>query len=248
MAGISRVEKRNRRPGRRTTPAGSLRNTMPATVSTPPASKSCQRVLRMRPLRPIRASSTPVWKNLRIRLLRAGRVSPRAPCLSAGPTDELHTTTFRRCARSLIVAPCTRPRAACRQWYASGLFTRMPQQRLTWPSHPATTPSHASRRRTPDRRQFARPGLLVQRVFPIGPRLPQLTWRGQVLRWFASGLSRCPDGCDCGCAGRSGRGCRRPAPSPDWGGAMPVDEVGRVHGANLEKVDHSGAPLTSEGG
>jgi hypothetical protein len=29
---------------------------------------------------------------------------------------------------------------------------------------------------------------------------------------------------------------------------MPVDEVGRVHGANLEKVDHSGAPLTPEGG
>jgi hypothetical protein len=180
MAGISRVEKRNRRPGRSTTPDGSLRNTMPATVSPPPASKSCQRTLRVRPIRPMTVSNTPVWKHLRIRLLRAGRVSPRAPYLSAGPVDELHTTTFRRCARSLIVAPCTRLRAACRQWHASRLFTSMSQQRLTWPSHPATVPSNASSRCTPDLRRVARPALLVQRVFPVGPRLPWLTWRGQV--------------------------------------------------------------------
>ena len=57
-------------------------------------------------------SSAPVRRHLGIRLVRAGRVSRGAPCLSAWPTEVLQITRFRRCSRSIIAASCTRRRPA----------------------------------------------------------------------------------------------------------------------------------------
>jgi hypothetical protein len=109
-AGTSGVDRRSRSPGRRTTPPAPLRSMMPTAVSTPPASSGRQRerTLRAMRIRPMTTSSPPVRIHLRIRLVRAGRVSLEAPYLSAAPTDALRTpTTFRRCDRSLIAASRT---------------------------------------------------------------------------------------------------------------------------------------------
>ena len=119
-AGISGAEKISRSPGRRTTPAGWLRSTMPATVSNPPASTSRPRghAPPANRISPRTVNSTPVRINLRARLFRVGRVSQESPARSAGLAKELHTPGFRRCPRSLIATSCTRLGAACRQLYA----------------------------------------------------------------------------------------------------------------------------------
>ena len=118
-AGISGAEKTSRSPGRRTTPAGWLRSTMPATVSNPPASTSRPRghAPPANRINPRTVSSALVRINLRTRPVRVGRVSQEPPTRSPGLEKELHTTWFRRCTRSLIATSCTRP-ATCRQQYA----------------------------------------------------------------------------------------------------------------------------------
>src|SRR5689334_8193215 len=105
LAGTSGANARHTSPGRKTMPLVAPRSMKPATVSTPPASRSHQRArpLRASGIRPTTASSAPVRMHLRIRLVRVNR---RAPNLSAEPADCLHTTRFRRCDRSIIAASC----------------------------------------------------------------------------------------------------------------------------------------------
>ena len=85
------------------TPLGSM---IPVTVSTAPASRSMAprrvRTARARRIRPITANSAPVRVHPRISLVRACDVSRGAPHRLAGPADELHTTRFCRCDRSLM--------------------------------------------------------------------------------------------------------------------------------------------------
>jgi hypothetical protein len=103
--GISRATRRTSSPGSRTAALGSM---TPATVSTAPASPSMARqrvrMVRATRIRPMTVSSEPVRAHRRIRLVRATRVNLGAPYRSA---DELHTTRFRRCDRSLIPASRT---------------------------------------------------------------------------------------------------------------------------------------------
>ena len=104
MAGISGADKRNRTPGRRTAAHAPLA-IAPTTVSTPPASKGSQRgrTARASRIRPMPMSSAPIRIHLRIRLVRVS-LSFGAPSQTAEPPDGVHTTRFRRCARSLMVA------------------------------------------------------------------------------------------------------------------------------------------------
>ena len=51
-------------------------------------------------------------RDLRIRLVRTGRMSLGSPYLSAGLADRFHATRFRRCERSLIAASRT-PASRC---------------------------------------------------------------------------------------------------------------------------------------
>src|SRR5215472_349885 len=127
LTGISRAYTRNQNPPMITMPHRLPRRMKPATVSTTPASKGRQRgrTPRARRIRPTAVSSALIRTNLRIRL--AG-VCPGAPYRPAGPADGLHTR-FRRCARSLIAASCTRLRAACLQWYAFALLSSVPRVR-----------------------------------------------------------------------------------------------------------------------
>jgi hypothetical protein len=57
---------------------------------------------RARRISPMTASSAPVRIHLRIRLARTCRANLGAPYLPAGPPDELHTTRFCRCDRTLM--------------------------------------------------------------------------------------------------------------------------------------------------
>jgi hypothetical protein len=94
-------------------PLAAPRSMKPATVSTPPASRSHHRARppRASSIRPTTASRVPVRIHLRIRLVRVNR---RVPNLSAEPADWLHTTRFRRCDRNLIAASCNpRLRPTC---------------------------------------------------------------------------------------------------------------------------------------
>src|SRR5215470_11128053 len=124
LTGISRAYTRNQNPPMITMPHRLPRRMKPATVSTTPASKGRQRgrTPRARRIRPTAVSSALIRTKRRIRL--AG-VCPGAPYRPAGPADGLHTR-FRRCARSLIAASCTRLRAACLQWYAFALLRSAP--------------------------------------------------------------------------------------------------------------------------
>jgi hypothetical protein len=141
LMGMSRAEKRNRSPGRRSAPP--LCSMTTATVRAPPASRSrrWRRAAGARRRRPMTVSSAPVRINLRIRLVRASRVSLGASYLSAGPADGLHTTRSRRCAGSLIAGICTSaPRyvssmvrfCALQERVAPGLDARLRIHILTW--------------------------------------------------------------------------------------------------------------------
>jgi len=126
-AGIRGAYRRNKSPGRRTTPPGPLRSMTPAIVNTPPARTVRQRGRMASRIRPMTASSPLVRTHLRIGPVRAGRAKLGAPCLSTGPADWFHTTRSRRCDRSLIaasraVAPrCVPSIVRCRAlWKAGG--------------------------------------------------------------------------------------------------------------------------------
>jgi hypothetical protein len=79
---------------------------IPATVSAAPATRSQAprrvRTDRARRISPMTASSAPVRIHLRIRLVRTCCASLGAPYLPAGTPDELHTTRFFRCNRTLM--------------------------------------------------------------------------------------------------------------------------------------------------
>jgi len=107
-----------------------LDSTIPATASSPPASRSMGRqrvrMTRGRRIRPMTASSAPVRIHLWICPVGANRPNLGAAFLPTSSADEFHTTKFRRCDRRLIAASCARlrsvspivrfcaPRGACR--------------------------------------------------------------------------------------------------------------------------------------
>ena len=192
-AGTSGAEKISRSPGRRTTPAGWLRSTMPAAVSNPPASTSRPRghAPPANRIKPRTANSALVRTNLRTRLFREGRVSQEPPALSAGLAKELHTTRFRRCTRCLIAISCTRLDAACHQQYAC----RSGEARFgTGESRARSTPSvPACRRRRGPRCRSFRPvvaGTRRGRVRAHGETLqiPPVGWNRYPLRCHQEGI------------------------------------------------------------
>ena len=85
-AGMSGAEKISRSPGKRTTPAGWLRSTMPATASRRPGSTSRPRghAPPANRINPRAVSSTLVRTNLRTRRFWVGRVSEEPRARSAG--------------------------------------------------------------------------------------------------------------------------------------------------------------------
>ena len=167
-AGIRGAEKISRSPGRRTTPAGWLRSTMPATVSNPPASTSRPRghAPPANRINPRTVNSALVRINLRTRLFRVGRVSKEAPATS----EELHTARFRRCPRSLIATSCTRLGAACRhQQYACAAGRSALRNWGITSAIDSRRPDRGARRRG-QRRPGERPSLVVS--LPKDPQQP----------------------------------------------------------------------------
>ena len=86
--------------------AATLGSMTPMTVSSVPAVRNAgrwrARVICASRMTPMTVSSAPVRSHQRIRPPRASRVQARSPDLLVRAAEELHTTRFRRCDRTLM--------------------------------------------------------------------------------------------------------------------------------------------------